>query len=73
MGDPVAVEEPPTGWTRTLRSVAPPVQTGDFDAASLADELAAALRAIRGYVPNRIWWDAGPAHALLAYQAQKVT
>jgi hypothetical protein len=44
-------------------------QPGESDAARLADELAAALRAIRGYVPHRIWWEAGPAHALIAYQA----
>ena len=68
MGDPVAVDGPPEN-TRTLRSVPPPVQAADSDSAKLADELAAALRAIRGYVPQRIWWEAGPAHALLAYQA----
>lgn len=43
---------------------------GDSDSAKLADELAAALRAIRGgHVPHRIWWEPGPARALLAYQA----
>jgi hypothetical protein len=49
------------------------VQAADSDAAKLADELAAALRAIRGYVPHRIWWEAGPAHALIAYQALQAT
>lgn len=68
MGDPVARDGPPEK-TRTLRSVPPPVQAADPDSTRLADELAAALRAIRGFVPDRIWWEAGPAHALLAYQA----
>ena len=72
MGDPVTVDGPPER-TRTLRSVPPPVQAGDSDSAKLADELAAALRAIRGYVPHRIWWEAGPADALLAYQALQTT
>jgi hypothetical protein len=65
--DPVAVDGPLEN-TRTLRAV-PTVQAADSDSARLADELAAALRAIRGYVPHRIWWEAGAADALLAYQA----
>lgn len=68
MGDPVAVDGP-AEKTRTLRSISPPVQAPDSDSAKLADELAAALRAVRSYVPHRIWWEAGPAQALLAYQA----
>lgn len=68
VGDPVAVDGPPQN-TRTLRSVPPPAQADDSDSAKLAEELAAALRAVRGFVPDRIWWDAGPAQALLAYQA----
>jgi hypothetical protein len=53
--------------------VAPPAPPADFDAARLADELAAALRAIRGWVPHHVWWQDGPAHALLAYQALRDT
>ena len=69
MGDPVEVDGPPGERTRALRPVRSPLQTGDSDSAKLADELAAALRAVRGYVPHRIWWEAGPAQALIAYQA----
>jgi hypothetical protein len=68
VGDPVAVDGPPEE-TRTLRSVPAPVQPTDSESAKLAAQLAAALRAVRGFVPDRIWWDVGPAHALLAYQA----
>lgn len=68
MGDPVAIDGPPEN-TRALRSVPPPEQAPDSDSAKLAEELAAALRAVRSYVPHRIWWEAGPAQALLAYQA----
>jgi hypothetical protein len=39
----------------------------------LAAQLAAALRAVRGYVPHRIWWENGPAEALLTYQATQGT
>ena len=67
MGDPVAIDGPPEA--RTLRSVPAPVQAADTDSAELAEQLAAALRAVRGYVPHHIWWEAGPAQALLAYQA----
>jgi hypothetical protein len=67
--DPVEFDGPPER-VRTLHSVPPPVNTtAETDFAKLADELAAALRAIRGYVPHRIWWEAGPAQALFAYQA----
>jgi hypothetical protein len=68
VGDPVEIDGP-TENTRTLRSVPAPVQAPDSDSAKLAEELAAALRAVRGYIPQRIWWEAGPAQALLAYQA----
>lgn len=54
-----------------LRSVPPPAPSAEADFAKLAEELAAALRAVRGYVPDRIWWEAGPAEALLAYQAKE--
>jgi hypothetical protein len=69
VNEPVAVDGPFEARGRTLRAVPLPVQAGDDDPARLAEELAAALRAIRGYVPNHIWWEAGPAQALLAYQA----
>jgi hypothetical protein len=68
VGDPVAVDGPPEN-TRMLRSVPPLEEAADATSVKLAAELAAALRAIRGYVPDRIWWEAGPADALLAYQA----
>jgi len=69
VGDPAVVDGPPPERARTLRSAPPPVQAAESDLARLAEDLAAALRAIRGYVPHHIWWDAGPAHALIAYQA----
>jgi hypothetical protein len=59
-----------------LLSVPPPsradASTGPSDVSALVDltaRLAEALRAVRGYVPHRIWWEAGPAEALIAYQA----
>lgn len=55
-----------------LQSVSP-VHAVDHESAALVDELAAALRAVRGYIPHRIWWEAGPADALLAYQALHTT
>ena len=70
MGEPVAVDGP-TKSTRVLRSVPPPEPPAEADFAKLAEDLAAALRAVRGYVPDRIWWEAGPAKTLLAYQATK--
>ncbi len=69
MNEPVAVDGPLEARQRTLRAVPLRVQAGDENSEWLADELAAALRAIRGYVPNHIWWEAGPAQELLAYQA----
>ena len=73
MFDPVPVDRPSVDRTRMLRSVAPSAPSADCGSARLMDELAAALRAIRGYVPHHIWWEAGPAHALLAYQALQDT
>lgn len=76
MGDPVAVDGPPPGSLRPLRAVPAPVpaQTSEpGDLVELAAQLAAALRAVRGYVPHRIWWQDGPAEALLAYQATQAT
>jgi hypothetical protein len=73
VGDPAAVDGQPAKRRTTLRFVAPPAPAGHLDAAELADQLATALRAVRGYVPHHIWWDAGPAQALLAYQALHVT
>lgn len=37
----------------------------------LAHKLAAALRAVRGHVPDRIWWDTGAADALIEYHARR--
>ena len=37
----------------------------------LAAKLAAALRAVRGHVPDVIWWDTGAADALIEYQARR--
>ena len=36
----------------------------------LLDKLAAALREVLGYVPDRFWWEGGAAQALLEYQAR---
>lgn len=36
----------------------------------LAHKLAVALRAVRGHVPDHIWWDTGAADALIEYQAR---
>jgi len=71
VNDPVRVDRPLplVDGGRTLRSIPLPAPEGDADAARLADDLAAALRAVRGYVPHQIWWEAGPAQALLAYHA----
>lgn len=73
MADPArGDDEPPPGLGRALRAVAAQTAPADPDPAELSElaaGLAAALRAIRGYVPQRIWWEEGPAEALLAYQA----
>ena len=71
MKDPVPVDGPPREPIRTLRSVSPARADGEADVADLAAELAKALRAVRGFVPHRVWWDEGPAQALLAYQARQ--
>jgi hypothetical protein len=45
----------------------------DLDAellGELAHKLAVALRAVRGHVPDHIWWDTGAADALIEYQAR---
>lgn len=69
MGDPVAVGWPAEEGTRVLHSVSSePVDRGPVPA-ELAERLAAALRAVRGYVPHHIWWEAGPAAALIEFQA----
>ena len=49
---------------------------GDLDGdahllGELAAKLAAALRAVRGHVPDAIWWDTGAADALVEYQARR--
>jgi hypothetical protein len=49
---------------------ADPADPADLaDLADMAARLAAALRAVRGYVPHRIWWETDAADALIAYQA----
>ena len=53
---------------RALWSVPVGEPAGD-PAETLVAELAAALRAVRGYVPHRVWWEEGPAKALMTYQA----
>ncbi len=75
MGDPAPADGHPREPAR-LRSVVPP-PTADAESTApdvealvdLTARLAAALRAVRGYVPNHIWWDAGAAEALIVYQA----
>lgn len=37
----------------------------------LVHKLAGALRAVRGHVPDPIWWDVGAADALMEYQAKR--
>ena len=68
MADPVVADGPLAERARTLRPVPAPAGAPAL-AAGLAGELATALRALRGYVPHRIWWESGAADALLAYQA----
>jgi hypothetical protein len=67
--DPVEIDRAPTMVVTGIRSVPVPPPAGELEADGLVDSLAAALRAVRGYVPHHIWWEEGPAHALLAYQA----
>lgn len=81
MGEPAAADGHSVERIRPLRSVLPPSRVDadsarPADLAALADltaRLAEALRAVRGYVPHRIWWEAGPAEALIAYQATEAT
>lgn len=54
-----------------LRPVPSSPASVELDPAELAERLAEALRAVRGYVPNRIWWEAGPAEALIAFNAMQ--
>ena len=71
MGEPAAADGPSMERALSLTSVPSP-STGAGQPVELADlavRLATALRAVRGYVPHRIWWEAGPAEVLLAYQA----
>jgi hypothetical protein len=68
VADPAAVDDRSSGRVRVLQAV--PSRAGDTGTPSrLSAELAAALRDLRGYVPQRIWWLSGAADALLAYQA----
>ena len=70
MGEPVEADWASVASPRPLRRAPSPSTTvADADPAVLAARLAAALRAVRGYVPHHIWWwQDGPAEALLAYQ-----
>lgn len=69
MRNAVAVDESSTEPPPTLRAVpCSPAPVG-LAPAELAERLAHALRAVRGYVPHRIWWEAGPAEALIAFNA----
>lgn len=75
MGEPVEADRASVGNLRSLPPV-PASSAGDVDLVDVADlaaRLAAALRAVRGYVPHRIWWQEGPADALLAYQTTEAT
>lgn len=76
MGEPLETYGQLVEQVRPLRSVPPPSTAApdDDDVAALAEltaRLAAALRAVRGYVPHRIWWQAGAADALIAYQVRE--
>lgn len=53
----------------TLEVVAPDHPRAGGEAPDLLDKLAAALRQVRGYVPDHIWWDAGAADVLFEYHA----
>lgn len=80
MGDPAAADGHSVGPAR-LRSVLPSTTDAELTDAQargaaefaalgeLTARLAEALRALRGYVPHRIWWDVGAAEVLIAYQA----
>jgi len=70
--DPAPDDGSPADCSRGLRVVPPWTAAGlsePVDVAELAARLASALRAVRGYVPHRIWWEEGAADALLTYQA----
>ncbi|MGH9042960.1 MAG: hypothetical protein ACRDZ3_22330 [Acidimicrobiia bacterium] len=56
-----------------LTVVDSPGDLGDDDRAlgDLVHKLAAALRAVRGHVPDPVWWDTGAADALIEYQARQ--
>lgn len=54
-----------------LEVVGGPDEIDEQAAVRLLDKLAAALREVRGYVPHRVWWDAGAADALHEYQATR--
>lgn len=69
MRNAVAVDGSPAEPPPTLRAVPCSQAPAGADPAELAERLADALRAVRGYVPHRIWWEAGPAEALIAYNA----
>ncbi|HVW31080.1 MAG TPA: hypothetical protein VHL53_00960 [Acidimicrobiia bacterium] len=72
MFDPSAPDGSAAGRARALWAVEGRDPAGDHPeqlVTELAAELAAALRAVRGYVPHQVWWEEGPAQALLAYQA----
>ena len=76
MGESVEAKGAPVETLRPLRPVPLPSTSdaGVADPVILAARLAAALRAVRGYVPDHIWWwQDGPAEALLAYQATETT
>jgi hypothetical protein len=78
VGEAAAAEGHSVERSRPLRPVHPPSTVKDgsnppADFSALAAQLAAALRAVRGYVPHHIWWEAGPAQALLAYQVTEAT
>lgn len=83
MEDPMTAERDPVdahagrrGYRRlpggaALEVVGGPDEIDEQAVARLVDKLAAALREVRGYVPHRVWWDAGAADALHEYQATR--
>jgi hypothetical protein len=68
VADPAAVDGRSADRAKRPPQVQPRA-VEDEAGSRLAADLAAALRELRGYVPQRIWWLTGAAHALLAYHA----
>jgi hypothetical protein len=60
----------PVGTTLTVIDGRPDPDVDAELLGELAHTLAVALRALRGHIPDPIWWDTGAADALIEYQAR---